>query len=162
MRERFDIRQEIAIIPGWAFVVGALTFVGIQVLFLAVVWAHADKTPPIIVRALMPLLPATILAFLVLMIGYVNRDAGRRGMSRTLWTLLVIFIPNAIGFILYFLLRYPVQAQCPQCGTVVDPRGNYCPNCRYSFQPTCPQCKSAVRPGESFCTNCGAELKARA
>ena len=161
MRERFDIRQEIAIIPGWAFVVAALIFVGMQVLFLTVVWTHADKTT-MIVQAVMSLLPATILAFLVLMIGYVNRDAGRRRMSRTLWTLLVIFIPNVIGFILYFLLRYPVQAQCPQCGTVVDSRGNYCPNCCYSFQPMCPQCKSAVRPGESFCANCGAELKARA
>ena len=158
MRERFDLRREIAIIPVWAFVLAALIFVCVQVVFFAIMWTHTGLIP----RILIPLLPGTILAFLVLMVGYVNRDAGRRGMSRTLWTLLVIFVPNAIGFILYFLLRQAVQTQCPQCGTVVDPRGNYCPNCRHSFNPTCPQCKSAVRAGESFCTNCGAELKARA
>jgi hypothetical protein len=162
MTERFDIRREIAIIPGWAYVVSALIFVCVQFVFFAMVWTHTADTPPMVVRALFPLLPSTILAFLVLMVGYVNRDAGRRGMSRTLWTLLVIFVPNAIGFILYFLLRHSVQAQCPQCSTMVDPGSNYCPNCRYSLQPACPQCRSVVHPGESFCTHCGAELKARA
>ena len=88
MRERFDLRREIAIIPVWAFVLAALIFVCVQVVFFAIMWTHTGLIP----RILIPLLPGTILAFLVLMVGYVNRDAGRRGMSRTLWTLLVIFL----------------------------------------------------------------------
>jgi double zinc ribbon protein/phospholipase D-like protein len=157
-KERRDIRQEIALIPVWAFVLAAIVFVTVPSIFFGFVWPNEDQQPGPIFRLVIPFLPAIFLAFLVLMIGYVNRDAERRGMSRTLWTLLVIFIPNAIGFILYFLMRSPVQGLCPKCGTVVDPRVNYCPSCRYSFHPTCSQCKAAVRPADTFCANCGAQL----
>jgi RNA polymerase subunit RPABC4/transcription elongation factor Spt4 len=98
--------------------------------------------------------PAFFLSFLTLMMGYVNVDARRRGMNRLLWTLLVIFIPNAIGFILYFLLRSPIRLDCPKCGAIVNPQTNYCPSCRHSFHPTCPECKSSVKPGDTFCANC--------
>ena len=52
----------------------------------------------------------------VLLVGYVYGDARRRGMNHVLWTLLAIFIPNAIGIILYFILRDPVPVPCPTCG----------------------------------------------
>jgi hypothetical protein len=157
-KEKFDIRQEVGIIPAWAFVVAIIVFVAAPIVFFGFVWPHEEDAPGLVLRVLIPFLPATILAFLVLMIGYVNRDAGRRNMNRLLWTLVVIFVPNAIGFILYFLLRSPVQGHCPKCGTAVDPKANYCPNCRYSFHPTCPQCKLPVGPGDTFCANCGAQL----
>ena len=156
--DKFGIKAEIAIIPGWAYFVAAFIFVCIPVVFFEFVWPREANPPVAPLQILISLLPGTILAFLVLMIGYVNRDAGRRGMGRALWTVIVIFVPNAIGFILYFLLRNPIRAQCPKCGTVVDPRGNYCPVCRYSFHPTCPQCQTAVRPGDTFCANCGGKL----
>ena len=108
---------------------------------------------------LITLLPATILAFLALMIGYVNVDSGRRGMSRTGWTLIVIFVPNAIGFILYFLLRNPLRTECPKCGTVVVALANYCPRCSHSFNPTCAKCQTAIRPGDAFCANCGNKVE---
>ena len=94
------------------------------------------------------------------MIGYVNVDAGRRGMSRTIWTLIVTFVPNAIGFILYFLLRNPIRVNCPRCATEVDPRTNFCPSCGLGFHPTCPNCKTPIRSGDKFCATCGATLKA--
>jgi hypothetical protein len=158
--DKFGIKREIAAIPGWAYVLAAVLFVGIQVTFLTLVWPADADGPGLFFRILFPFVPATILAFLVLMIGYVNRDAGRRGMNRTLWTLIVIFVPNAIGFILYFLLRNPIRDNCPKCGTIIDPRVNYCPHCRHSFHPTCPQCKTAVRSGDTFCANCGVQLEA--
>jgi hypothetical protein len=156
-RDRPGIRQEIAIIPPWAFVMAAIMLLLAPILF--VTFAAEGPLP---FRLLVSLLPATILAFLFLMIGYVNRDAGRRGMSRTLWTFIVIIVPNAIGFILYFLLRNPVQAECPKCQAVVNPNMNYCPNCRYSFHPMCAQCKKAVGPNDMFCANCGTELERHA
>ncbi len=52
------------------------------------------------------------------MIGYVNADSKRRGMNSLLWTLLVIFVPKALGFIAYFLLRKPLLIPCPNCGAV--------------------------------------------
>jgi hypothetical protein len=151
-------KREIAIIPGWLFIVAALIFVGIPVSFFLWVWPRQPGPPPLLFQILITLVLATVLGFYALMVAYVNLDAARRGMSRTLWTLLVIFIPNAIGFILYFLLRPPVRLNCPNCGALVDPRANYCPHCRHSFHPTCPQCKTTVQPGDVFCTHCGLQL----
>ena len=148
------LKREMSLIPAWAMVVAVIVFVGIIAIFWTVV-AHNRPSEPL---RFIAIIPATFLAFLALMIGYVNRDAGRRGMSRTLWTLIVIFVPNAIGFIIYFLLRDPIRTNCPKCGTWVGPNVNYCPSCRYSFNPTCPQCKTAVRPGDTFCANCGVQL----
>jgi hypothetical protein len=156
-RERPGLKQEFSIIPAWAFVVAALIFVLIPFLFFGFVWPPSPETP--MLWLLIPFLPATFLAFLAIMVGYVNRDAGRRGMNRTLWTLIVIFVPNAIGFIIYFLLRNPITTNCPKCGTAVETRMNYCPKCRYNFHPTCGQCKSPVRPGDTFCATCGAPLE---
>jgi len=151
-------KRELNVIPTWAFVVAAVLFICIPVVFFTFVWRNTVDLPPAPFQVLVSVLPGFILAFLALMIGYVNQDAGRRGMSRTLWTLLVIFIPNAIGFILYFLLRSPIRITCPKCDAVVDPRVNYCPRCRHSFHPTCPQCRSSVKPGDTFCANCGAQI----
>jgi hypothetical protein len=153
------VRKEILAIPVWAFVVAAIVFIAIPFVFFrfSAVWSP-DFGAPRLFQIVLTFLPGTILAFLTLMVGYVNKDAGRRGMNRTLWTLIVIIIPNAIGFILYFLLRNPIRVECPKCGTVVDPHVNFCPGCRYSFHPTCPQCRSTVRRGDTFCANCGTQI----
>jgi len=150
------IQKEISLIPTWAYIVAALLFVLIPICFFLV--TRQPYGPPSLFPGVLGFFPGTFLAFLALMVGYVNRDAGRRGMSRTLWTLVVIFVPNAIGFILYFLMRSPIQMPCPNCGTVVDPRGNYCPSCQHRFKPTCPNCKAGVRETDTFCANCGAQL----
>jgi Double zinc ribbon/Phospholipase_D-nuclease N-terminal len=155
--EGSTIKTEVSLIPTWAVILAGIIFISIPGIFWMFVWPNEGDYPRVM-RILLPMVPATLLAFLVLMIGYVNRDAGRRGMSRTLWTIIVIFVPNAIGFILYFLLRQPLQTPCPKCGTKVNPTANYCPKCRYSFHPTCPQCKSPVRSADTFCANCGSQL----
>jgi hypothetical protein len=151
------LRGEIRIIPGWAFAVAAVVFILVPVLFFTFVWSD-DSGAPRAFGFLVSFLPGTVIAFLTLMIGYVNADAGRRGMSRALWTLLVIIIPNAIGFILYLLLRSPIKIACTQCGSMADPRVNFCPRCGFNFQPTCPHCRATVRPGDVFCTTCGKQL----
>lgn len=94
----------------------------------------------------------------VLLIGYINGDAGRRGMSRVLWTLLAIFIPNGIGILLYFLLRKPRTLNCPQCAAVVEPGFGFCPQCRHSLNAVCTQCRRAVNTGARFCPYCSAEI----
>ncbi len=81
----------------------------------------------------------------LLLIGYINRDAKRRGMSPLrfgrLWRL---FIPNALGIILYFVLRQPLRGACPQCGYAVQTGFNFCPRCNYKLSPNCPQCQRLV------------------
>jgi double zinc ribbon protein len=103
------------------------------------------------------------LATIIFLIAYVNRDALRRSMSSALWTILVIILLPAwgfVGFIIYFLMREPMPYPCPQCGTSVGARFNFCPNCKCNLQPSCPQCKREIAETDKFCPYCGNDLKA--
>jgi RNA polymerase subunit RPABC4/transcription elongation factor Spt4 len=99
-------------------------------------------------------------AFL-LMLGYVYRDAKRRGMHAGLWTLLVLILSPAyllIGLIIYLLVREPLPYACPQCATTVNARFNFCPNCKYNLHPACPQCQREVSDNDKFCPYCATAL----
>jgi hypothetical protein len=98
---------------------------------------------------------ATVGAY-VLLVGYVCGDARRRGMSSVLWTLLAIFIPNAIGIILYFLLREPIPVPCPNCGTPAKKGDAFCAGCGAAVRAACQACRQPVEPGARNCTRCGA------
>ena len=103
-----------------------------------------------------PLFPAVY----ILLIGYVNGDARRRGMRHVMWTLLALFIPNAIGVVLYFILREPLLRACPKCGDMVSQGFAFCSKCGTALAHACPACRSAVQPGWSHCTKCGTSLQA--
>ena len=153
-RTRFS--DEIRIISPIAYFIAFLAFAGMQIFFSTLV--ASDPKAPFWARECLVLLAGGVLAVFVLLIGYVNRDAGRRGMSRLLWTLIAIFVPNALGIVLYFILRKPRLGSCPQCGTHVEPGFGFCPKCRYRLQPVCPQCQRGVQPGDVFCPYCGGAL----
>jgi len=156
--EKLQIREEVRVIPRWAYLLSALLFLGMQ-MFLQLVAFRDDPHPPRLpFQILIGLLAGSVLAFLPLPFIYVNRDAKRRGMNVTLWTFAVILIPSAMGFILYFLLRQPLAAPCPQCGTMVTRGLNYCPKCRFALHPACPECHRAVRVGDTYCPYCGHEV----
>jgi len=96
------------------------------------------------------------------MVGYVNQDAKRRGMNSTLWTFLVLVLMPGyfiLGFIIYFLMREPLPYDCPQCGTTVGARFNFCPNCKCNLHPSCPSCKREVAEADKFCAYCGTDLE---
>ena len=102
------------------------------------------------------------MASIIFLIAYVNRDAKRREMNSALWTLLVIILLPAwgfVGFIIYFLMREPLPYPCPQCGNTVGARFNFCPNCKCNLYPSCPQCKREVVESDKFCPYCGNDLK---
>ena len=103
------------------------------------------------------------LAVFIFLVGYVNRDAKRRGMNSGLWTFLVIILWPAyfaIGFIIYFLMRQPLPYSCPQCATSVGARYNFCPNCKCNLHPSCPQCKQEVVENDKYCPYCAQDLRA--
>jgi predicted amidophosphoribosyltransferase len=95
----------------------------------------------------------------VLLVGYVNGDARRRGMNRVLWTLLAIFVPNGLGIILYFLLRHPLTSLCPHCGGPVQPGFGYCPRCGTNLTHFCQRCRHPVQADDIYCSSCGNPLK---
>jgi len=148
-------------VPWWAIVLAVIGFVCMQYLFHVVIPTHRDA-PPLAMRVFLGLLTGAVLAGWALLVGYVNQDAGRRGMNRTLWTLVCIFVPNGIGFILYFLMRKPLATICPQCSNAVPADANFCPRCAYRLTPVCPKCGHTVRPGDAYCANCAAPLEGNA
>src|SRR5947208_15108444 len=103
--------DEVRIISPWAYLFAILGFL---MPFAAMVYATLSGHPPFPLAAMVPLaiFGGTILGCYVLLIGYVKRDAGRRGMSRLGCTLPVILIPNEHVIVSYFLLRKPNTAHC--------------------------------------------------
>lgn len=96
----------------------------------------------------------------ILLIGYINRDAKRRGMSPALWTIIAIFVPYLVGAIIYFVLREPLPFECPRCGHLVNAQFNFCPSCQCNLRPNCPNCRREIGLGDRFCPHCGLTLEA--
>lgn len=149
--------DEIRVISPWAYV---FVMLGFLAAFAAVVFANASRNPPFPLPAMvaMAILGGTIIGCYFLLIGYINHDAGRRGMSRLAWTLLAMLIPNALGIVLYFVLRKPRIASCPQCGNAVQPGFNFCPRCSCKLSPSCPQCQRLVGASDVYCPYCGTAM----
>jgi len=152
--------EELRIIPWWAYVVAALLVAVLCWAFgswylnkLGQVWGEHSK-----MVSFVPYLALTILWLWFVMIFYVARDARRRRMNVALWTLLVIIIPNALGFIVYFLLREPVPAHCPKCSASMRPEFAFCPACGEGLAPTCSGCRHPIETGWTSCAFCGARL----
>lgn len=154
---RTGLTAELKIVPTWAWALAGIVFVAAQILFNDAALWHSGA-PPAWCRALLGLLAGTGGGCLLLLIGYINRDAKRRGMSPTLWTIVVIIIPNALGFILYFILRQPLRGACPQCGTAVHTGFNFCPRCSCKLSPSCPQCQRLVGVNDVYCPYCGTSV----
>jgi len=152
---RPQISEEIRLIPLWSVALAIALFAAVQATVHLYLTQHQHNLPPRGFLIFWSLAWGTVLAVYSLMVGYVTRDAKRRGMNLALWTPLVIFMPGAIGLVLYFLLRQPILSACPQCSTSVVPGMNFCPQCRFQLTPTCPQCQRAVRITDAYCGNCG-------
>jgi RNA polymerase subunit RPABC4/transcription elongation factor Spt4 len=152
------IREELKVVPRVAWIAAfAVYFAFAAFAFLVVL----QESPwPVWAKALFAGgIPLPLFVF-VLLIGYVNGDARRRGMRHVLWTLLAIFIPNAIGIILYFILRDPPMEDCPKCGAVARGGFTFCPSCGTALSQACPDCRQAIEPGWSHCPSCGRGLRA--
>jgi putative effector of murein hydrolase LrgA (UPF0299 family) len=130
---------------------GAVFIAGLTIILFMV----QDAKPHLSAKIILPPLVGLIVAFCILLVGYINGDAGRRGMNRLLWTLLVIFVPNALGFILYFLLRKAPLIPCPQCSASLKTEFNYCPKCNFRLTPTCSGCQRSIHEEDAFCPYCG-------
>jgi RNA polymerase subunit RPABC4/transcription elongation factor Spt4 len=152
------LSAEMSLIPRWAWGLAVIVFLIAQI-FFNVALARRGGVPPAAARAVIGLFAGLAAGCYVLFIGYINRDAKRRGMSSTLWTLVAILIPNALGILLYFVLRQPLQAACPQCGNAIQTGFNFCPRCSYKLSPSCPQCQRVVNAHDVYCPYCGTSVR---
>jgi hypothetical protein len=149
--------DELSIVPG-------ATYVVLVVILCAAcgmtVWMNANNPSGLqsLGVPLFLLIVLSIISIYVLLIGYINADAKRRGMRYVVWTLLAIFIPNALGIILYFLMRSPLPIVCAVCGTMCTPQLAFCPTCGTELRKSCPNCKRVVEPKWTICGWCGHKL----
>ena len=149
-------QEEVRIIPRVAWLIACLFYAA--VVALLVLLPFRDSNWPLWGKALFAGIVPIPMFIWVLLIGYVNADARRRGMRYVLWTLLSIFIPNGIGIILYFVLRDPLLARCHSCGTLTRTGHAFCHACGTPLGRACPQCQRLVEEGWSHCVGCGAKL----
>ena len=155
------IKEELQVVPRTAKAIVAVICAAAVVAGLVVIsklnqpeWRD-DWVQAIVALIVLP----SFLSIYVLLIGYVNGDARRRGMRHVLWTLLAIFIPNAIGIILYFVVRDPLMRQCPKCGATVGGKFAFCSSCGSALVQTCSACRQPLELAWSHCPSCGGELQ---
>jgi len=94
---------------------------------------HKDYIAGLAAAGLAIAIAKLFFAAYIMLVGYVYGDARRRGMPAALWTLLVVLIPNLIGFIVYFILRRSIFAPCPQCGRGAEIGQIYCSSCGHKL-----------------------------
>ena len=157
-------RSELAIIPPVARVIAVVAFAIMQICLLGLLphFVNRSEIPPMPFMVLISLVGGAVLGIIVLMVGYVYADSKRRGMNALLWTLLVIFVPKALGFIAYFLLRKPLLIPCPNCGTEVGSDFRYCPKCGHALTPSCSHCGRSLSGDYVCCPYCGKPVAAAA
>jgi hypothetical protein len=173
-KENLRFWQEFKLVPRWLIWMVVVLFLIAQIIGQMVLHhqlanhqevfgAELDSDPGAAGAALFGIITGVSLVFAVMifMVGYVNKDAKRRGMHSALWTFLVlVLMPGylVLGFIIYLLMREPLPYNCPQCATTVGARFNFCPNCKCNLHPACPQCKREVAETDKFCPYCGQDL----
>jgi len=152
--------KEVGIIPKAAWIVGVSIYLCLTIpLFTWVIPNdHELGKWPVIGQAAFVFGVCFLIIPYIALIGYVFADARRRAMRYVMWTLLSVFIPDAIGIILYFILRDPMPKPCPGCSTPVKAGFTFCPHCGTSLAPTCTNCGRAVEFGWTNCPHCGTKL----
>jgi hypothetical protein len=175
-RERTRFRDELRIIPKWLvwtcitlYLLALIAGIGVNLgnLHFGGPVFPGDESlrgnPALSCLALAGAITGGALVFsaLLFVLGYVYRDAKRRGMHPGLWTLLVLLLSGPyvfIGLIVYLLIRDPLPYTCPQCSATVSARFNFCPSCKCNLRPACPHCQREIADTDKFCPYCAAEL----
>ncbi len=156
------IRQFLSVVPKPAKVAAAIVF-GCAVIIGPVIgfmnaasgpWESAYGVPSVVLGSAagigVGLLGGALIAVWLLCLGYVYADAQRRAMPAVLWTLIVILVPNLLGFLLYFALRRPIVSACAHCGQPIAAQQRFCSWC--GSQGT------SVPPGEGSFRSSGSGL----
>ncbi len=167
-KERPRFSEEIRLIPGGLVRTVVVLFLLAQAAAQVIVrfsahppWPELSQNMRFLAAAGAVTAISIPIAAVLFLVGYIYRDAKRRGMNATLWTVLVLVLMPAYfvtGFIIYFLLREPLPYECPHCGAVVSARFNYCPACKFNLRPACPNCRREVKLGDRYCPHCAHAL----
>ena len=157
--QSITVNDDTRLIPTWSVVIAALAFVLVEYYFWLIAPHQRHHEPPALgLRIYFNLSWGLLASLYCLMLGYVSKDAPRRGMSIRFWMMICLVLPGGIGAVLYFLLRQPEISLCPACGTHVQSDFHFCPQCNFQLTASCGTCFRSVRAADQFCTRCGHEL----
>lgn len=154
------LSEEVKLIPRWSVVLAVLAFVFMQYLLWVLIPSHQHhhSSPEQFGFRLYNATSWSVMAALsFLMVGYVSRDAPRRGMHTIFWTVIAL-IPGGVGAVLYFLLRQPVMTVCPSCGITIQREFHFCPQCAFQVSAVCGKCYRGVRVTDLYCGYCGHDV----
>jgi hypothetical protein len=159
MRLESRISEELRLVPRWAIAGALLAFALTQYYFWEVLphHRHHTSTVPNLLRFYLIVSWGALAALYVLMIGYISKDAPRRGMNIRAWMICVV-LPGGVGAVLYFLLRQPVLFHCPSCAANIEEDFHYCSHCGYQVAASCARCFSSTRITDLYCAHCGHDL----
>lgn len=103
-----------------------------------------------------PLFAFLSIFIIPLVIGfYVYKDAQQRGMNALLWTLIAVFVPSFIGFIIYLVVRADYGGlRCARCNSVVSKDFASCPNCGVQLKAACESCNQVLESHWKVCPSC--------
>lgn len=103
-----------------------------------------------------------LIVSLIVSIGvYVYGDAQKRGLDPLVWTLVVLLVPNLIGFIIYLIVRSNKEPMntCNNCGGFVKESYHNCPYCGEKQEiNVCPSCNHVVETNWKVCPHCSNQL----
>jgi Double zinc ribbon len=147
------LSRELSVAPRTGVVLSVVAAVAAMTLLAAV--AHHV---PFLARVVLGFLMGILVLTYGLLVSYVYGDARRRGMRHVLWTLIAVFVPNALGLIAYFVLREPKLQPCGSCGATARRDFAFCPRCGAPLPRVCPDCHGPVELAWTHCAHCGRKL----
>lgn len=102
-----------------------------------------------------------ILALVIFMGVLVHKDAKKLHLNQWMWTLIVIYVPNGLGLLIYLIVRSneKKKLRCINCGVAVDRDFKICPHCGQPFGKTCNSCGKFIQEEWSVCPYCEEKLK---
>lgn len=115
-----------------------------------------DKTAALV----MIVIVACLSVALVFLGKAIFNECRKLQMNPWLWLLVVFFVPNGIGLLLFLLFRSNEvkKLRCPSCSKPVKPEYVNCPECGYQLSDSCSKCHKAVQKGWKLCPYCGNEV----
>jgi len=147
------LRQELGVAtPSGVAISALLASLGAGLLFLV------GGRPPLPVRLGFSAAMWLFIFVYGFLVSYVHGDAKRRGMRYGVWALAAACVPNALGFIAYFLLREPLLQPCLACGATARRDLSFCPRCGAALPGACPACRRPVEITWSHCAHCGTKI----
>jgi hypothetical protein len=144
------LREELGVAPRSGVAISALlAFVA------ALLWVLVTDQFPLGARIALGAALALFIFLYGFLVSYVYGDAKRRGMRQGPWALVAALVPNALGFIAYFLLREPLLQPCGACGAKARRDFAFCPQCGSPLRLVCPACRRPVETAWGHCAHCG-------